>query len=131
MTLYGATAIEMVVVKNILDYSKFPLNGVLLGLGGKFTAYFSSTEMEIVNMVGRYGIIASGIFLYMFISNIFNRVLLFSNMDGRINAVIFTPLLVSLIHYSTFLSSGAYSLTMMHLAIAVVLKKQMRDRYLA
>ena len=131
MTIHGTAAIEIVVVKNILDYSKFPLNGVLLGLGGEAATYFSSTEMEIVNMVGRNGIIASGIFLYIFISTIFNRVLLFSNMDGRINAVIFTPLLVSLIHYSTFLSSGAYSLTMMHLAIAVVLKKQMRDRYLA
>ena len=125
MTLHGTTAIEIVVVKNILDYSKFPLNGVLLGLGGKSAAYFYSTEMEIVNMIGMYGIIASGVLLYMFISTIYNRrVVSLSNMDGKINAILFTPLFISLIHYNTFLISGVYALTMVHLAIAVVLKKQ-------
>ena len=61
----------------------------------------------------------------MFISTIYNRrAVSLSNMDGRINAILFTPLLMSLIHYDTFLISGVYALTMAHLAIAVVLKKQ-------
>ena len=61
----------------------------------------------------------------MFIPTIYNRrAVSLSNMDGKINAIPFTPLFISLIHYDTFLSSGVYALTMMHLAIAVVLKKQ-------
>ena len=60
----------------------------------------------------------------MFISTIYNRrAVSLSNMDGKINAIVFAPLLMSLIHYNTFLSAGVYALTMMHLAIAVVLKK--------
>jgi hypothetical protein len=93
-------------------------------MGGEFQTYFYSNEMHIVNMAGMYGIIGSGVLLYMFISTIYNRrVVSLSNVDGKINALLFTPLLISLIHYNTFLSSGVYSLTMMHLAIAVVLKK--------
>ena len=76
-------------------------------------------------MIGLYGIIGSGVLLYMFISTIYNRrVVSLSNMDGKINALLFAPLFMSLIHYSTFLSAGVYTLTMMHLVIAVVLKKQ-------
>jgi len=122
---HGSAALDKIIVQNILDYSRYPLNGVLLGLGGEYSTYFDSSEMQIVNMIGMYGIIASGIILYMFISTIYNRKLLsLNNIDGKINALLFTPLLISLIHYSTFLNSGVYSLTMMHLAIAVVLKKQ-------
>jgi hypothetical protein len=122
---HGIGALDMLVFQNILDHSRFPLIGILLGIGGEYDTYFSSGEMQIVNMIGMYGIIASGVLLYMFISTIYNRrVVSLSNMDGKINAILFTPLLISLIHYNTFLTSGPYSLTMMHLAIAVVLKKQ-------
>ena len=37
---------------------------------------------------------------------------------------IFSAFMISLIHYDTFLISGVYALTMVHLAIAVALKKQ-------
>jgi len=125
INFHGTDALNIVVVQNILDYSRFPLSGILLGMGGEFQTYFYSNEMHIINMAGMYGIIGSGVLLYMFISTIYNRrVVSLSNVDGKINALLFTPLLISLIHYNTFLSSGVYSLTMMHLAIAVVLKKQ-------
>ena len=125
INFHGTDALNIVVVQNILDYSRFPLSGILLGMGGEFQTYFYSNEMHIVNMAGMYGIIGSGVLLYMFISTIYNRrVVSLSNVDGKINALLFTPLLISLIHYNTFLESGVYSLTMMHLAIAVVLKKQ-------
>ncbi len=126
---HGFEAINIIVVQNILDHSRFPLSGILFGLGGQYNTYFSSTEMQIVNMIGLYGIIASGVLLYMFISTIYHRrVVSLSNVDGKINALLFTPLLISLIHYNTFLSSGVYSLTILHLAIAVVLKKQISSK---
>jgi hypothetical protein len=94
-------------------------------MGSEYDTYFWSGEMQIVNMIGLYGIIASGVLLYMYISTIYNReVVSVSNMDGKINAILFTPLFISLIHYNTFDISGVYALTMMHLAISVVLKKQ-------
>ena len=61
----------------------------------------------------------------MFIPTIYNRrAVSLSNMDGKINAISFTPLFISLIHYDTFLISRVCALTMLHLAIAVVLKQQ-------
>ena len=61
----------------------------------------------------------------MFIPTIYNRrAVSLSNMDGKINAIPFTPLFILLIHYDTFLISGVYALTMVHLAITVVLKNK-------
>ena len=125
MVFHGMTAVDILVFQKILEHSEFPVRGILLGMGSEYSANDNSSEIQIVNMVGLYGVIASGVLLYMFISTIYNRkVVSFSNMDGKINALLFTPLFISLIHYNTFLSSGVYSLTMLHLAIAVVLKKQ-------
>ena len=124
MVFHGMTAVDILVFQTILDHSQFPVTGILFGMGSEYNEH-DSTEMQIVNMIGFYGVIGAGVLLYMFISIIYNRrVVSLGNIDGKINAILFTPLFISLIHYNTFLSSGIYSLTMMHLAIAVVLKKQ-------